>query len=78
MRAQGLFSVHSRVSLSRSLRTTRAAPAASAAAMAPLADAWSKIHGLKVIRSSDGEAVDLTTLWGPGERAVVAFTRSFG
>ena len=35
-------------------------------------------HNPQVFRSSDGERVDLTTLWGPGERAVVAFARSFG
>ena len=32
----------------------------------------------KVVRASSGEAVDLTTLWGAEDTAVVVWARSFG
>lgn len=32
----------------------------------------------QVIRSSDGAKLDIPSLWGPNERAVVAFARSMG
>lgn len=41
-------------------------------------DYHSRLKGQTVYRSSDGAAVDLPSLWQPGERAVVAFGRSFG
>jgi hypothetical protein len=33
---------------------------------------------VQVIRSSDAAEVDIPSLWGPNEKAVVAFARSFG
>lgn len=56
----------------------RAAAAPPAAASNGTTEAYNRMKGIKVIRSSDGQLVDLTTLWGPNERAVVAFGRSFG
>ncbi len=56
----------------------RAAAAPAAATTNGTTEAYNRIRGIKVIRSSDGQLVDLTTLWGPNERAVVAFGRSFG
>lgn len=51
----------------------------STTAAAPTAvDYYSKLKGKTVYRSSDGAAVDIPSLWGPDERAVVAFGRSFG
>jgi len=39
---------------------------------------YEKLKGLEVYRSSDGALVDLPSLWGPQDKAVVAFGRSFG
>jgi hypothetical protein len=52
--------------------TSTAAPSATAI------DYYSKLKGVTVYRSSDGAAVDIPSLWGPDEKAVVAFGRSFG
>lgn len=49
-----------------------------ATAAATGVDYYSQLKGKTVYRSSDGAAVDLPSLWQPGERAVVAFGRSFG
>jgi hypothetical protein len=39
---------------------------------------YTQLKGVKLIRSSDAAHVALPDLWGPNERAVVAFGRSFG
>lgn len=39
---------------------------------------YERLKGRTVIRSSDGQRVELVSLWSPKERAVVAFARSLG
>lgn len=64
------------------LTTTAAAAKTEAPAMqsAPATDYYSRLVGKTVYRSSDGAAVDIPSLWdgSSGEKAVVAFGRSFG
>ena len=65
----------------RPARLSVVRPQASAAATAATpgtTKAYEALRGVKLIRSSDGALVDLPSLWGPGERAVVAFARSMG
>ena len=64
--------------------TVVAAAAGGAAAVAPgnateqLADAWERLRGTQVFLVSTQQPVDITSLWGEGERAVVAFGRHMG
>ncbi|KAI8472676.1 MAG: seleno protein U [Monoraphidium minutum] len=52
---------------------------AAAATAAPVAaDAHQKLKGVQVIHCSDGARVDIPSLWGPQERAVVVWARTFG
>ena len=41
-------------------------------------DAIKALKGLEVLRATDGKPVEVLSLWGPEERAVVVFGRSFG
>ena len=49
-----------------------------------VASAYTKLQGVKLSRASDGQPVELTSLWRPdlfgigGEKAVVTFLRHFG
>jgi len=40
--------------------------------------AYQKLQGLNILRGTDGEPVDITTTWGPTDKAVVVWLRSFG
>jgi hypothetical protein len=66
--------------LSRRLLTVCAAStqASQVPAAAGAADYYDRLRGKQVFRSSDGAAVDIPSLIGPGDRAVVAFARSMG
>jgi hypothetical protein len=52
--------------------------AAVAGTMQAAEDAYDKLKSRKVFRSSDFAEVDIPSLWGPDQKAVVAFTRSMG
>mmetsp|Transcript_4862 Transcript_4862/g.6021 ORF Transcript_4862/g.6021 Transcript_4862/m.6021 type:complete len:130 (-) Transcript_4862:11-400(-) len=41
-------------------------------------DTYRKLQGQQVLRATDGQPVDITSLWGENDRAVVVFFRSFG
>mmetsp|Transcript_27411 Transcript_27411/g.89726 ORF Transcript_27411/g.89726 Transcript_27411/m.89726 type:complete len:109 (+) Transcript_27411:162-488(+) len=41
-------------------------------------DAYEALKGKTVYRATDGESLDVTSLWSEDERCVVAFMRSFG
>ncbi|PNH01460.1 hypothetical protein TSOC_012650 [Tetrabaena socialis] len=59
----------------RSGRTTTCKatpPAVSAVAVNGSTQAYDRMRGIKVARSSDGALIDITSLWGADERAVVA------
>lgn len=43
-----------------------------------VSDAYQRLKGVQVIRCSDGAKLDITGLWGPAERAVVVWARTFG
>jgi len=60
-------------------------PAAGLLLQQPAAtSAYVRLQGTKVTRASDGQPVELTSLWRPdlfgvgGEKAVVTFLRHFG
>lgn len=55
-----------------------AAPAGSGNATAELADAFQRLQGITVQRVSDQQSVEITSLWGADERAVLAFGRHMG
>lgn len=57
-------------------RTVQAA--AATRPMQATEDAYDKLKGRKVFRSSDFAELDIPSLWGPDEKALVAFTRSMG
>lgn len=52
--------------------------ASQAGTMPTATDAYAKLQNRKVFRSSDFAEVDIPSLWGPNDKAVVAFTRSMG
>jgi hypothetical protein len=49
----------------------------SSAAKAP-ADAFKLLNGVQVLRTTDGEAVELNKEWSEDERCALFFFRSFG
>ncbi|PRW56839.1 seleno U [Chlorella sorokiniana] len=53
-----------------------AAPAGNATP--GLADAFDRLRGITVHRVSDKQEVEITSLWGADERAVLAFGRHMG
>lgn len=67
-----------RTGVARRVHLTVVSAAATSVTTNGTTQAYNRLKGIKVYRSSDGQLVDITTLWGPGERAVVAFARSFG
>lgn len=67
--------------VSRARAGVRAAAATSGAPLPvalPSEEYHKRLRGQRVIRSSDGAELDITSLWTEGERAVVVFGRSFG
>jgi len=41
-------------------------------------DLYEKMFGATVLRAVDGTSVEVTSLWGEDDRAVLVFGRSFG
>jgi hypothetical protein len=70
--------MHACRSASRQAPLISATSSTTTAAPSSAVDYYSKLQGKTVLRSSDGAAVDIPSLWQPNERAVVAFGRSFG
>lgn len=66
--------VGARLVMGAASSTTTGSSSTSTAAV----DYYSRLCGKQVFRSSDGAQVDLPSQWGPNEKAVVAFGRSFG
>lgn len=55
-----------------------AIPASSPTAAPQPADAYQRLKGLKVLRSTDGQSVELVEQWGSGKPFLVTWTRSLG